>query len=168
MRSILLFLFLLVSPLRSFSEELKTVIKVIDPITVITSEGTKIKYIGIDYPHFSLNLAQKSLEINKRLTLGKKIRLEFDRKKTGKHSEVLAYVYVITNELEEGDEVDNKIIKKTRDSQFEIFINAYLLKKGFVKTAITYPNTKYMDYFLELEEEARINKRGLFKEKFYW
>jgi len=43
------------------------------------------------------------------------------------------------------------------------FLNAHLVKNGYASVMTIPPNVKYADYFVKLQREARLNKRGLWR-----
>ena len=122
-----------------------TVLKVIDGDTVVTSDGQKIRYIGIDTPeiYYSRNSAEyfgyQAKDFNKKLVKGKNVKLEFDSEHFDKYDRALAYVY-----LEDGT-----------------FVNAELVKEGYARVMTIEPNTKYADLFKRLEKEAKAKKLGM-------
>jgi len=61
--------------------------------------------------------------------------------KYDKYNRLLAYVY-----LKDGT-----------------FVNAEIVKQGYASLMTFPPNVKYADLFLKLYQEARKNKRGLWK-----
>ena len=109
----------------------------------------KIRFIGIDAPE-SRNVGnRKQVQVFgseaknhlKKLLFNKKIRLEFDMQKIDRYGRTLAYVY-----LENG-----------------VFLNQYLVQKGYARMATFPPNIKYVDIFRKSEEKARKNKLGTWK-----
>ena len=76
------------------------------------------------------------------LLIGKSVRLEYDLNRIDQYGRTLAYVY-----LKDGT-----------------FVNAELVKNGFAMTLTIPPNVKFADEFVKLQEEARENNRGLWKE----
>ena len=86
------------------------------------------------------NLAQQLTKLNKKLVLGKNVRLEFDIDKRDKYNRLLAYVYV------DG-----------------IFVNARLVEEGLAQLLTIPPNNKYTALFKEAQKKARKEKRGMWK-----
>ena len=74
--------------------------------------------------------------------------------------DLLAYVYISVSHLKEGAVPDETIILKKED-HYEVFINAYLVKLGLAEVVEEGKSGPYGDLFLELEEEAKKNKKGL-------
>lgn len=118
--------------------------RIIDGDTIITDEEERIRYIGMNTPetvHPSKPVeffGEESSRRNTELVEGKIIELEFDIEETDRYGRTLAYVWL-------GGEM----------------INAKLLAEGYAQVSTYPPNVKYVDYFLFLQEEARINEMGL-------
>lgn len=113
-----------------------------------TQKGIKIRLIGVDAPE-SRNSFRKVVGyygkeakayLTKLLT-GKKVKLVFDVDSIDQYGRTLAYVY-----LEDGT-----------------FVNADLMKSGYAMVMTVPPNIKFADKFVKLQNEARQNKRGLWK-----
>lgn len=111
-----------------------------------TSEGEKIRLIGVDAPE-SKNVFKKkkgyfgteAKEYLTNLLKGKHVKLEYDVDRTDQFGRTLAYVY-----LEDGT-----------------FVNADLVKNGYAQIMTVPPNVKFAEEFLKLQQEARENNRGL-------
>lgn len=122
-----------------------TVVRVYDGDTVALSNGNKIRYLGINAPEVAHKgrpgepLAYEALNLNKRLTLGKQIRLEFDKTTRDQYGRILAYVY-----LPDGS-----------------FINAILVEQGLATVYATPPNLKHEQFLLKLQQRAMREHRGL-------
>ena len=150
-KSIWFFLFLIILLLQSgFSyppENTYEVQRVIDGDTIKLSNGETVRYIGINTPETKHpqkpveHYGREASEANKKLVGGKRVRLEFGVQKRDKYGRLLAYVYT-------GD----------------TFVNAWLVENGYAQVMTIPPNVKYKDLFLKLQEEARENRRGLWKE----
>lgn len=125
--------------------------RVSDGDTVVIQDESdnqyKIRFIGIDAPE-SRNVGnRKQVQVFgseakthlTKLLFNKKIRLEFDVQKIDRYGRTLAYVY-----LENG-----------------VFLNQYLLAKGYARIATFPPNIKYVEDFRKSEEKARRNKLGM-------
>jgi micrococcal nuclease len=129
-----------------------SVTKVVDGDTFWVDDGSekglKIRLIGADTPetvHPQKDVefyGKEASDFAKSLLEGEKVKLEFDVDRVDRYGRTLAYVY-----LKDGT-----------------FLNAELIKKGYAHVMTVPPNVKYSEKFLELEREARENKRGLWKE----
>ena len=125
---------------------LHTVTKVIDGDTFWIDEKEKVRLIGVDAPE-SRNTGRKKVgyygkeakAFLKNYLMGKKVRLKYDVTRTDRYQRTLAYVY-----LEDGT-----------------FLNAELVKLGYAMVYTVPPNVQHADEFLQLQEEARENGRGL-------
>ena len=122
------------------------VIRVIDGDTIEIEGNQKIRYIGIDTPetvHPSKPVecfGKESSNKNKELVEGKMIRLEKDISETDQYGRLLRYVYV-------GD----------------VFINDYLVRQGYANASTYPPDVKYSDQFVQAQQEAKDNNRGLWR-----
>ncbi len=122
------------------------VTKVIDGDTLLLSNGEKVRLIGVDTPELYHPLkpvqyfAIQASEFTRKMSEGKKVRLEFDWQKRDEYNRLLAYVY-----LEGGT-----------------FLNAEVIKQGYGFAYTKYP-FKYLEDFRQYEKEAREGERGLWK-----
>ena len=135
-----------------------TVSRVIDGDTVVLSDGEKLRLIGVDTPESSGNpklirdvkKSGQSKEFLKKLgkiakskteaiVQGKKVRIETDVQSRDRYGRLLGYLYL----QDDGT-----------------FVNAQMLKEGYAQVMSIPPNVKYQDLFLELQQEARKDRRG--------
>ncbi len=119
--------------------ETAAVIQVIDGDTIIIEGDYRVRYIGIDTPEIRPTVEAYGLEAwqaNRELVEGKEVRLERDVSETDRYGRLLRYVYVD-----------------------DVFVNAELVRQGLAEVKFYPPDTKYQDYFEELEAAAR--KAGL-------
>ena len=125
------------------------VLEVIDGDTVKLSSGRLLRYIGLDTPEVRVKkngkfeyapqpFSLEATEYNRKLVEGKSIRVEFDVVKKDKYGRLLGYCFV-------GD----------------VFVNAELIKQGYATVYTWPPNVKYVDTFVALGKQARVNKKGL-------
>ena len=123
---------------------------VVDGDTVELTNGKKVRYVGIDTPETMKrqgrdwvfdpeDYAVSAKEHNKMLVAGGEVRLEFDIEKIDRYGRWLAYVY----------NADGKIINKE------------LVAEGLAMVYTFQPNVKHMDILIKAQEEARLNRRGL-------
>lgn len=115
-----------------------------------TKKGEKIRLIGVDAPEsrnmwkikkedFGVEAKEYMIELLKE----KKVRLEYDVGKLDRYGRTLAYVYLLDG----------------------TFVNAELVKNGYAMVMTVPPNVKYADKFVEYQQEARQNNRGLWSVK---
>ena len=118
-------------------------------VTTSSSEKYKIRLIGIDAPE-TRNVGVKvrkeyfgteAKNFVTQILRNKKVKLTFDVQKTDRYGRVLAYVY-----LENG-----------------IFLNQYLVEKGYAVVSTFPPNVKYVEKFTQAERNARKLKLGMWK-----
>jgi len=134
--------------------------RAIDGDTLVLENGERVRLIGIDTPEMHESkklykdaerskedittiqkLGRRSYEFTKNLVEGKRVSLEFDVERYDRYKRLLAYVY-----LKDGT-----------------FVNAEIVRQGYASLLTIPPNVKYADLFLKLYQEARQNKRGLWK-----
>ena len=129
----------------SFGEEWLKVKQATDGDTILLSDGRYIRYIGINAPEIDYDnkkaepFGYKAKSLNKRLVLGKKVRLELDKEKHDKYGRLLAYVFT-----KEG-----------------IFANKRLIGQGYAYFLFLNPNVKYGRMLLNSQREAMSAKRGM-------
>ncbi|MBD3264572.1 MAG: hypothetical protein GF375_05690 [Candidatus Omnitrophica bacterium] len=146
---LLFFILCLSVPLFVFAEQKVSVKEVIDGDTIVTEGGETIRYIGIDCPEEGYYqdgkfiaepqpFFEEALEANREMVEGKTVSLEFDTVKKDEFGRTLAYVYI-----------DGKMV------------NAEMIKKGYARADISYPNTSYKKEFLQLEADAQSKEVGI-------
>jgi micrococcal nuclease len=118
-----------------------TVTRVIDGDTIeVSIRGVieKVRYIGIDTPEIGKPFFEESTEANRRMVEDKTVTLVQDVSERDRYGRLLRYVYV-----------------------GELFVNAELLHQGYAQVATYPPDVKYINFFLQLQREAREAGRGL-------
>ncbi len=137
------------------------IVKVFDGDTILLENGEKVRLIGIDCPEAYESdklyrdiqrtgqdiktiqeMGKKACDFTRNLVMGKKVRLEIDVEKRDKYKRLLAYAY-----LQDGT-----------------FVNAKIVEQGYAQPMTIPPNVKYAKLFQKLYQEARENKRGLWKD----
>ncbi len=120
------------------------VIRVIDGDTIELIGGRRVRYIGINTPETVDPrkpvecFGKEASNENKILVDRKSVRLEKDASETDRYGRLLRYVYV-----------DN------------IMVNDYLVRQGFGHSYSYPPDVKYQNQFLQAQQEAEKNNRGL-------
>lgn len=114
------------------------VVRVIDGDTIILASGEIVRYIGINSPESNDCYSQESTNANTQLVLGKVVSLEKDVSNLDKYNRLLRFVWV-----------DDK------------FVNEQLVREGFAKAYKYPPDVTFADQFVQAEQEARENDRGL-------
>lgn len=125
-------------------ELLFKVIAVTDGDTIKLENGEVVRYIGIDTPetiHPSRPVqcfGKEASDRNKELVEGKLVKLEKDITDKDKYGRLLRYVWV-----------------------GELFVNDYLTRQGYAYAHTFPPNVKHSEQFVQAQQEARKNNRGL-------
>lgn len=147
---------------KSYTYDDILVTRAVDGDTLKLENGERVRLIGIDTPevHESQKLykdsrksgrdpaaiqrmGKKSWAVTRKLVEGRRARLEFDAEKRDRYGRLLAYVF-----LQDGT-----------------FVNAEIIKAGYASPMNYPPNVKYKEKFKGLYNEARENRRGLWKEE---
>ena len=134
---------------------------VVDGDTLRLEDGERVRLIGIDTPevHESaklyrdsqrtgtdtkmiIRLGKKASSFTRNLVEGKRVKLEFDVEKRDKYNRLLAYVYLPDGTL----------------------VNAKIVEEGYASLMTIPPNVKYSNLFLSLYREARLKKKGLWRD----
>lgn len=110
----------------------------IDGDTITIESGYRVRYIGIDTPERGEAFYSEAREANRRLTAGKKVRLERDVSETDKYDRLLRYVWVE-----------------------DMLVNAELVRQGLARAKAYPPDTKYRDYLEQRQAEAMAAGRGI-------
>ena len=122
--------------------------RVVDGNTIILSNGETVKPIGVEagkikYPGKPVkDFRKEATAFINQMVKGKEVRLEYGQQKKDKYGQLLAYIY-----LKDGT-----------------FLNAEIIKQGYGHADTRFP-FKYKEQFKQYEEEARVNKRGLWASK---
>ena len=118
---------------------------VADGDTITLTDGSKVRYIGINAPelpredHTGEPYAHEAKRFNVRLVKNKKVRLEFDIEPNDRFQRRLAYVF-----LNDGT-----------------FVNAEMLSQGYAYLLYVRPNVKYQATLLAAQQAAMSAKRGI-------
>jgi len=134
-----------------------TVAWVFDGDTIKLSNGTRVRYAGVNTPEVahdgqpSQPLADEACLLNRRLTQGRQVRVQIDKEKYDQYGRLLAYVF-----LPDGT-----------------FVNGALVEKGLATVYTTPPNVRYDRDLLTQQRRAMRERVGLWasadpgKEPFY-
>ncbi|MFQ5846294.1 MAG: thermonuclease family protein [Candidatus Methylomirabilales bacterium] len=135
------FVVLLLAPLRGAGEERSVRIRrVIDGDTAVLQDGRRVRYLGINAPERGQPYFAEATALNRRLTEGRRVRLEEDQVLEDGYKRLLAYVYL------DGE-----------------MVNARLIEAGLAHLLVIPPNLKHYDRLLELERRARAGRRGIWR-----
>jgi micrococcal nuclease len=134
------------------------VLRVVDGDTFVViknGEEVKVRLIGVDTPESAAtgDNAYKNCEegkiasdFTKDLIEGKYVYLEYDIDPNDDYGRHLAYAYLS----------DGTMLNKT------------LLEKGYARMMTIQPNVRYVDDFIDIQENARNNKAGFWKDFETW
>ena len=119
-----------------------TVKRVIDGDTIELTDGSMIRYQGINAPDSTEPFYKEATEVNRKLVENKKVTLQYDAYTSDRFGRILAYVFL-----------DDKNI------------SLELVKQGLAKTAIYEDRRKliYQDELLTAEREAKSKKLGVWR-----
>jgi endonuclease YncB( thermonuclease family) len=142
-----LFLALLLLDEGTLASQWRHVRWVDDGDTVVLSDGTRVRYVGINAPEIAHEdrpaerFGPEARAFNRNLVYQKPVRLELDRERQDQYGRLLAYVF-----LKDGT-----------------FVNAELVRAGHAYYLFRTPNTKYDQLLLRLQREAMAKRVGLWR-----
>ncbi len=125
------------------------VVKVVDGDTIhvrVAERVEKVRYIGVNAPEVHHPTrgeepgGREASDANRRLVVGRHVRLELDIQSRDRYGRLLAYVWV-------GDTM----------------VNAELVRQGYAQVMTVPPNVRYQRLFLDLQRDARQAGRGLWR-----
>ena len=122
-----------------------TVSWVFDGDTIRLSNGTRVRYAGVNTPEVAHDgqpaqpLADEAYLLNRRLTQGGQVRIQVDKEKYDQYGRLLAYVF-----LPDGT-----------------FVNGALVEKGLAMVYTTPPNVRYDRDLFTLQRAAVRERVGL-------
>lgn len=129
--------------------ELVKVLEVIDGDTIKVEGNVTVRLLGIDTPETKdprkpvQCFGKEASNETKRLVGGKVVILEKDVSETDKYGRLLRYVFLPIR------------------SEKLLFLNDYLIREGFARVLTYPPDVKYTEQFLQGQQEAKENNRGL-------
>jgi micrococcal nuclease len=113
---------------------------VIDGDTAVLEDGRRIRYLGINAPERGEAYFAEATAVNRRLTEGRRVRLEPDQVLEDRYHRLLFYVYV------DGE-----------------MVNARLIEEGVAHLLVIPPNLRHYDRFVQLQRQARAARRGIWR-----
>ena len=114
------------------------VVRVIDGDTIQLQDGSRVRYLGIDTPETDEPFYAEASARNRDLVEGKIVELQSGKTDKDIYDRLLRYVYV------DG-----------------VFVNAELVAEGYAKAYIFDPGERYSQVLVQLEQYAKLKKRGL-------
>lgn len=121
----------------------KAVAKVVDGDSFETSDGVKVRFIGVDAPDVETSAcfsAEATAHLQSLIGPPRSVRLVYDTSRTDRYGRTLAYVYRLPDGL---------------------FVNLAMAQDGFMREQKVEPNTIHADEFATAITDARTAKRGL-------
>lgn len=117
--------------------------RIVDGDTIVLTNGSIVRYVGITCPEDNEPFDKESTEANRKLVEGKEINLEYDHYKADKFGRILAYVIV------DGKNVSMELAKSGMAQ-----VVVYQHKKSFI----------YQEQLLKVQEEAKNQKLGIWSQ----
>jgi len=114
--------------------------EVVDGDTIILSDNSRVRLIGINTPERGMYFYGEAREVLEGMILGKEVVLEKDISEVDKYGRLLRYVYMD-----------------------DLFVNLEMVKRGFANAYTYPPDEKYTEKFLAAERYARLNNLGLWE-----
>ncbi|WP_409295459.1 thermonuclease family protein [Peribacillus sp. SCS-26] len=124
------------------------VVNVVDGDTIdvklTNGKNERVRFILVDTPetkHPRLGVQPFGKEASQYTTaslMAREVLLELDAEERDQYGRLLAYVW-----------------------QGDVLFNEILIREGFARTAVYPPNTKYVDQFRKVENDARQSKKGI-------
>jgi micrococcal nuclease len=137
----------------SLGLELATVGRVVDGDTVETSDGRKVRLIGVNTPESTTKVEEYGKEASQftssKLT-GKKVWMQKDVSDTDRYGRLLRLIWL---EIPSDDMDESEIRAK--------MFNAHLVLNGYAEPSTYNPDVKYSEYFRKFGREAREANKGL-------
>ncbi|EKN70597.1 prophage LambdaCh01 nuclease domain-containing protein [Neobacillus bataviensis LMG 21833] len=138
---------------KSMGLELITVGRVVDGDTFVTSDGRKVRLVGVNTPESTTRHEEYGKEASNYTTSklnGKQVWIQKDVSETDRYSRLLRIVWlsVPTNDMDE-NEIRTKMY------------NADLVLNGYAEPSTYPPDVKYSEYFVKFAREARTASKGL-------
>jgi len=125
-------------PTRTGTGETTQVAFVLDGDTIELADGRRVRYVGVNTPETGQPYAAEAKMLNELLVMGREVWLETDVQESDQYGRLLAYVWV-------GD----------------VFVNLELVRQGYANAYALPPNVRYAEAFVQAEQEAREEERGL-------
>ncbi|WP_409275172.1 thermonuclease family protein [Neobacillus sp. SCS-31] len=130
-----------------------TVGRVVDGDTIHTTDGRKIRFVGVNTPESTTRhepYGKEASDYTKSRLNGKQIWIQKDVSDTDRYGRLLRIIWlaVPTNDMDE---------KEIRAKMF----NAELVLNGYAEPSTYPPDVKYSNYFVKFAREARQNNKGL-------
>jgi len=162
-----------------------TVVSVIDGETLELSNGETVRLIGIDVPASSQNVKLRDdikktgkdglrlIAVGKdagkflrKLIKNEKVLLAYDVQEKERSGRRWAYVYFYLDprrNMEIPEEWYAELSPGVGERQLRVSLNATMIKAGYAFMKVIPPNVKFRELFSRLQDEAKEQKRGVWK-----
>lgn len=138
--------------LAKFNLKEVTVSRVVDGDTIELSDGSKVRFIGVNTPESTTRTepyGKEASDYTKSQLTGKTVYIEKDVSETDKYGRLLRYIWL-------------DIPKEITDAEIRAkMYNANLLLNGYAEQSTYAPDVKYAEYFKNYAAEARNASKGL-------
>lgn len=137
------------------------VVRVVDGDTAvikIDNENQKVRFVGMDTPEYNpkRNISEprgkEATEFTRSLLENKIVYLEKDVSDTDKYGRLLRYVW-----LEQPENSSHPTYKEIENQM----VNGILVRNGYARAKEYKPDVKYTSIIRDIEQEAKIEKIGL-------
>ena len=131
------------NPFRTNGSGEARVTRVVDGDTIEISGDQRVRYIGVDAPEVGgvpQHYGPEATSLNSSLVAGRMVTLAKDVSDVDRFGRLLRFVYA------DG-----------------ILVNAELVREGYARARVYFPDTAYAECFASLEQEAMEAKRGLWR-----
>ena len=144
---------------RAADKSLGKVKDVVDGDTIELYDGRIVRFIGVDSPRVNVQqegrwlffpepFAVEAREFNKKLLLGKSVRLEFDAEEKDQYGRLLAYCYV-----------------RAEGNKKETFVNKAMIAEGYAYALAGSVNHKHADELFLAQQQAQQEKKNIWKDQ---
>ncbi|WP_246861182.1 thermonuclease family protein [Bacillus sp. REN3] len=133
--------------------EAVTVGRVVDGDTIVTTDGRKVRLIGVNTPESTTRnetYGKEASNYTKSKLSGKKIWMQRDVSETDRYGRYLRIIWLA---IPANDMNENEIRAK--------MFNAHLVLNGYAEPSTYPPDVKYSDFFVKFAREAREAGTGL-------
>jgi micrococcal nuclease len=130
-----------------------TVGRIIDGDTFETSDGRRVRLVGVNTPESTSRTEEHGKEASRYTTSkleGKQVWMQKDVSNRGRYSRYLRIVWLeVPSNIMDENEIRTKMF------------NAYLVLNGYAEPSTFIPDVKYRTYFVKFAREAREGNTGL-------
>lgn len=127
--------------------------RVIDGDTIVTSDGKKVRLIGVNTPESTTRIEQYGKEASKFTSSklsGMQVWMQKDVSETDRYGRLLRIIWL---EIPTNDMDENEIRTK--------MFNADLVLNGYAEPSTYPPDVKYSEFFVKFSREAKQGNKGL-------